>query len=421
MSAPQPPRTTTRRFNAKREAIIAAAAWQFNRHGIKGTMLADIAARVGLATTSVTYYYRKKEDLAMECMMRSIAAHHELAEQAAQATDAEQRVRAFMQLHAQMLAAHDNGQAAELIVFDDIRALPQTHLPEAFAAYTNMFRSVRRLLEARPTDTPRAKPDREAMNARANILLSVTTWTRAWIGRYETDEYSRIGDRVADLLLNGLAGVGRPAWPPAAGEEGLLAALPEARNAHAESFLRAATELVNEEGYRGASVEKIASRINLSKGSLYYEHDSKLDLVSACFERSFALLRGALVTAERSAGSGWQRIGMVVDQLVRFQVSDRGPLLRTSAIIALPDEARRESVRRTYERLIERIVEMIVDGMVNCSVRPCNPAIAAQMLASAVNAAAELKRWAPNVTMDKVTALYTRPTLFGLLSSSGEG
>ena len=34
--------------------------------------LADVAAKVGLITTSVTYYYRKKDDLAAACFMRGL-------------------------------------------------------------------------------------------------------------------------------------------------------------------------------------------------------------------------------------------------------------------------------------------------------------------------------------------------------------
>lgn len=173
--------------------------------------------------------------------------------------------------------------------------------------------------------------------------------------------------------------------------------------------------LTNEEGYRGASVEKIGARINLSKGSFYYEHDSKLDLVAACCERSFSLLRAALRSAEQTAGPGWQRAVSVVDRLSRFQVSPRGPMLRTSAFIALPDEAHRASVHQTYQRLIERIVEVLVDGMIDGSVRACNPAIAGQTLASAINAAAELRRWVPTSTPDTITTLYTRPVMLGLL------
>ena len=66
---------STSRFQVKREAVLAAAAHHFNQQGVKGATLADIAASVGLVTTSVTYYYRKKEDLATACFLRAIAAH----------------------------------------------------------------------------------------------------------------------------------------------------------------------------------------------------------------------------------------------------------------------------------------------------------------------------------------------------------
>ncbi|MGZ8362699.1 MAG: TetR/AcrR family transcriptional regulator, partial [Caulobacteraceae bacterium] len=45
----------TKRFERKREAILDAAARLFNQKGLKGATLAEVAQRVGLITTSVTY------------------------------------------------------------------------------------------------------------------------------------------------------------------------------------------------------------------------------------------------------------------------------------------------------------------------------------------------------------------------------
>ncbi len=68
--------------------------------------------------------------------------------------------------------------------------------------------------------------------------------------------------------------------------------LPEVQQSAAqETFLIAATRLINERGYRGASVEKISERLNVTKGSFYYHHDTKDDLVVACFKRSFDTMR----------------------------------------------------------------------------------------------------------------------------------
>ena len=56
----------------KREAILVAAAQEFNQHGIKGATLEGVASRVGLLKASVNYYYRRKEDLAAAAMVRVI-------------------------------------------------------------------------------------------------------------------------------------------------------------------------------------------------------------------------------------------------------------------------------------------------------------------------------------------------------------
>ena len=47
----------TKRFRAKRDAILSAAAEAINEQSAKGMTFADVARRVGLNTTSVTYYF----------------------------------------------------------------------------------------------------------------------------------------------------------------------------------------------------------------------------------------------------------------------------------------------------------------------------------------------------------------------------
>jgi AcrR family transcriptional regulator len=179
--------------------------------------------------------------------------------------------------------------------------------------------------------------------------------------------------------------------------------------------LRAATELVNEQGYPGASVDRISARLNVTKGSFYHHNETKLDLITACFERSFAVQRHTLRAAQQADGPAWLRCCAAAAALVQFQLSPSGPLLRSTATSALPDQAHRTQVRRTLAGLSERIAAVLVDGLVDGSVRPLDTAIAAQGLAAALNAAAELQRWVPGAATDNVTRLYTRPALLGLL------
>jgi tetratricopeptide (TPR) repeat protein len=49
------------------------------------------------------------------------------------------------------------------------------------------------------------------------------------------------------------------------------------------TFLTAATRLINQRGYRGASVDKISQQLNVTKGSFYHHHETKEELIGACF------------------------------------------------------------------------------------------------------------------------------------------
>lgn len=399
----------TDRFREKREAILGAAARLFNEHGVKGATLADIAARVGLATNSVTYYYRKKEDLATDCFMRAIAVFDGVMAEATQAdASVKQRLRHFFRRHAEVLMAVDAGTHPPLILFNDIRALPSPQVDAVFRAYTDMFRRMRALLDGRET----AALSRADLNARTHLVISVAHWERSWIGRHESDEYPRVAERVADIVLRGVAGPGA-AWPARPIATGALQT--DDTGSSTEAFLRAATVLVNEQGYRGASIDKISARLHMTKGAFYHRHDTKHDLISACFERSFGVLRRALSAAEAAPGPGWDRACAAATALVRFQLGEHGPLLRATAISALPDEAERNRVRRTQLSLSERLGSVIVDGMVDGSIRPLDPAIAAQIASAVINAAAELQRWVPGVDADQVAELYVRPAFEGVL------
>lgn len=414
---PQPPFTaltappalvTTTRYAEKREAVLEAAARCFNRQGVRGTTLAEIAASVGLVTNSVTYYYRKKEDLATACFLRSITVFESLVDAAMAGADVSTRLHVLLGGLARLLADIEAGREPAIVGFHDIRALPSPQADEVFAAYNTLFRRVRALLQGAET----ARLSRHDLNARAHIVLSVLHWLRTWIGQHEPGDDARAARQAADILLHGLAAPGS-VWTAAA--EAAPWAPTGADAGAAEAFLRAATRLVNDQGYRGASIDKIAAQLNVTKGSFYHHHDTKQDLIAACFERSFSVMRQALVTAGDGPGTGWQRVCAVGRALVGYQLSSQGPLLRATAISALPDQAQREQVRAATQRLGARLAGTLVDGMVDGSVRPLDPAIAAQGLVATINAAAELQRWLPGAEAATLVALYLRPMLDGVL------
>jgi AcrR family transcriptional regulator len=418
----------TARFQDKREAILDEAARLFNEHGVKGGMLSDVARQVGLATNSLTYYYRKKEDLACACLLRSMDALVSVADAALAETRLERRVGVFLERYVGLLAAIAEHRHPQLIVFSDVLSLGEPHHATVAAAYNQMFRRVRQLLDA--PDAPTLSP--AARNARAHLLLSTTSWARAWLVRYESDDFARVAERLCDLLIHGLGATDRRSDPQlgaALVDAPLAQALraagdgddPSDSGATRAAYLRAATRLVNEHGYHGASVDRIAAELKLTKGSFYHHHETKEDLIAACFDRTFAVTRAAQTAALQAQGTGLDRLAAACRALLAFQLSEQGPLLRITAWTGLPDAIRRDT-RRTMGRLGERFASLVLDGMADGSVRIVDPSITAQVANGMVNAVAEIERWVRGIDAGNAFELYAMPLFTGLRAPPlGEG
>src|SRR6478609_3751676 len=110
----------TARFQDKRETILDGAARLFNQQGINGGMLSEVARDVGLAPNSLTYYYRRKEDLACACLERAMEAMGACADAAARARTLEERIRGFITGYLDLLAEIAQGRHPELILFNEI-------------------------------------------------------------------------------------------------------------------------------------------------------------------------------------------------------------------------------------------------------------------------------------------------------------
>ncbi len=399
--------SATSRFAKKREAIIAAATDVLNRQGVRGMTLAEVAAQVGLNTTSVTYYFRKKEDLAAACFLAGIERITSMIREAAQLPEPRARIAHFIELFLRRHGERRTGSGLPLVAFLDIRTLEEPHLSEVNEAFSGMVRRARDLMndDGQPLD-------RKAAHARTFLLLEQVFWSVGWLNRYDVDDYPRIAARMLDVLAGGLAAESA-AWPPP--PQSL--ALPEVeagRDSGQEAFLVASTRLINRHGYRGASVEKISAELNVTKGSFYHHNETKDELVVACFERTDALLKRVQCRAMASDSSAFARLASAVATLVAFQSSKHGPLLRTAALGALPEPMKANVLERA-QRITDRFAAMISDGVSDGSIRPVDPMIAANMLKVSLSASAELDTWVKGVEHDEVVDLVARPILFGLL------
>ena len=400
---------STDRFAKKREAILDAATEILNRKGVKGLTLGVAAAAVSLSTTSVTYYFKRKDDLAAACLMRGIAWLQAAAEEAVAAPTPQTRLHRLLEIYLERLRLTAIGEAPALPVLADIRALNNPQRTEVFDAFMKLFRKVRTLVDA---------PDlawlgRGRRTARTHMLLEQLFWAAAWLPKYDPEDYGRIRERMFDILVGGL-GVDGAEWAPAPAPLAELART-ESQEMGRETFLLAATRLINSRGYRGASVDKISAELNVTKGSFYHHHEAKDDLVVACFDRTFAVMRRVQRLAMGLPGDQWMRLTSAAAALAEFQLSEYGPLLRTSALTALPEVIREEQVAHS-NRVSDRFASMISDGIAEGSIRPVDPVIAAQMLNATLNAGAELGFWVPGVTQKQAPSVFARPLLMGVFT-----
>ena len=395
-------RGPTRRYEARRDAIVRSAVEEMNRKGVRGMTLGDVAARLDLVPTGVIYYFRNKEELAAAAFLKGIRSYEALIAGAANETTAEGRLAAFLRAWFDYSRRVQLGEADRLPVFNDVRALDA---PVVNEAYVGMFRQYRALL---PADLPRPHA-----NARAHMLLSQVFWIPAWAHQVEIDDYARTAERMARILSGGI--VARAAsWPQPRPLD--LPAAPEPAAA-SEPFLRAATCLINEEGYHGASVEKISARLNVSKGAFYHHNQTKDELVLACFQRTFDIMWRAIHAAEAAGGSGLEVLVSAVAALIEHQMRGDAPLLRTSALSAVP-EALRAGLLQRFDRVSYRFASILCDALADGSATPVDVNIAAQVISSGLNASAELHYWTPGLPAEAVVAHYVRPLFEGLCSSA---
>jgi AcrR family transcriptional regulator len=405
--APFSDRQPSPRFRAKREQILQAAANKFNQFGVRGATLEDIAIDVGMNLTSIRHYFRKKEDLVAAGFAWSIDVHRARIELSMSAGSPEARVRDFVRRYFAFRRRVRAGEEMDVMSFGDLRSLSEPHASQVWPKYVELFRLVRNIV----ADPAEIEEHRHRVNARAHLLISQLMRSVYWLPEYPASELDRVEARFTDVLLNGIA------QPDASGLKCMIElsekAPPDKRSW--ESFLLAATRLINQQGYRGASVERIARQMNVTKGSFYHHIRAKDALVVACFDRNYQLLQEAQRLAIAHEKRGIEQAYAAAAALVRRQQTPAGPLLRNSALTSVDPDTRKQMLRQ-MDQIVVRFTDMLSDGIIDGSARPCDTRVASQMLMAMVNSAAELKAWVPDLTADASVPLYCTPMFRGLFA-----
>lgn len=403
----------TSRYQAKYERILEAASVLINDRGAKGMTFADVAQKVGLNTTSVTYYFKRKELLAAACYDRSIERLESFIAKGEAYKTPKERVRAFISANFDDLLEIRKGKATPYAVLSELRTLDEETQRATMERYRAMFRRLRILFGA-----PANALEQAAFTARTSVLLENMFWLPIWLERYDIEDFERVKIRTFDIFENGISAP-EQAWEPH--PISLDAVIPEAGSKNSlENFLRAATILINDRGYGGASVERIASELNVTKGSFYHHLDAKDDLVLTCFRRSFDIIARSQHAADESAGSYWQHLSSSISTLLEVQFFHASPLLHGTARQSLPP-ALRTLIFEESTRLARRYAGMMMDGIAEGTVRPVDSLIAAQMVMSMLNSAYDGRTWAKRLPPEKAKEIYASTIAFGMFGNGMAG
>lgn len=376
----------TEKFGRRRAEILDVASIQINEVGARGMTLTAVARALGIDTSSVTYYFRRKEMLAAACLARTLEWLRDRAVEAAALPTPAARARRFLHANIDLHRRQRTESAPQLALLSDMRSLEGEPRAALDAIYAEMFYIVRDYF---------APLGRRPSLLACVTLINIVHWIPAWIDEYQTGDLPRVEERLFDLLASGLA---RGTWRV----DGVPPAEVEHDDAQAR-FLHAATNLINRHGYHGASVERIAAELGVSTGSFYHHLENKNELVIACFQRSFTLLDRAQAIGDEGGGSRGEQLARMLASILALQLGGDSPLLRTGAYQALPMDLRQQMLRRTAQ-VTRHVAGTVADGIADESLRAVDPVLAGHLVLSVINAAADLRRWAARRPIETAVA-----------------
>lgn len=148
-----------------------------------------------------------------------------------------------------------------------------------------------------------------------------------------------------------------PARPPSSRRE-------RKRGRRIAEILTAAAELFGERGYDAVSLEDVADRLDVTKGSLYYYFATKDELGTAAIEalgRQWTARLEHLAEAEAQAGRpAAQRLRAIISEHVTIAVREYPAALRLFLVPAdwpAAQQARIKALRGRHDRVFRQVIE----------------------------------------------------------------
>lgn len=361
---PDSPFSRARERDRKIAAIRSAAARRFNRWGVRGSRLEDIAADLGLTKTSIAYYYASKEALVEDVFLSADAFLEEAIEAANQvqgtATD---RLYKLFEAYANQVAETLTKRRPHAAWFQELDVLSEEVQERITRRLSDSVASVNQLVSAWHAETGEPLGRTEPATY---FIFGLLDWMNGWPDDQPPEAFKAAAGELLKIVDHGIA-IDRHPLESGMASFGKSQDVPqifdrEARNRmKREAFLRAGTRYFNSHGYEGVSLAEVAASLGVTRGAFYYHIPDKEKFLDQCFERSFETVEGVLDDLEQEH-SGLTLIEHLMTRLIYQQASGVTPLIRPGLVAALPPprQKRLQARLRNISRRLGDALELAI-------------------------------------------------------------
>jgi AcrR family transcriptional regulator len=399
----------------KFQSILSEAAGLFNWQGSRATTLTDIANSMKLTKTCVYYYVKTKEDLIYQCYVSSCDMWLAQAQQAAALEgNGLEKIVAMVQGHFDQYVKALNGVAPHFAMLAEISSLDEAHAADIKNRWQEVFDLCKKMVSQGIEEGVIENLDPAVI---CTGIFAIPQWFPVWLKRSHATNPEPIIKAVLDILVNGLS---------QQHHEFSDIEFPEPSNLSLDSFdrgfqnrlkreafYRVGTTQFNQKGFKGTSLDEIASLLDVTKGAFYYHIKNKEELLYQCFNRTLTVEKNLLTAAGTVEVTGLKKVELSLRYLFNVQFTDQGPLIRYRSLPSL-DEEHRKKILKVTKTNSGKLGAYIRQGFDDSTLRKIDADVAQHVLSGAVEASANLAEWVADANVPELSASYFHLFINGL-------
>ena len=184
-----------------------------------------------------------------------------------------------------------------------------------------------------------------------------------------------------------------------------------------QAVLQTAARLFNERGFHATSLDDIAERLHVTKPTLYYYVKSKDDILLECVRTALAMMQAGIAEVRLGGGRALDQLQACMRIYAGIVMEDFGQCVIRIGEDPLPPPLKKE-LRRLKAGIDHEFRRLIDEGIAEGSLVPCDPKLAAFMLAGALSWIGRWYRPGGEMTPDQIADQGIALLLGGVLAKT---